>query len=637
MRTNSPRVHCSLWIVLFLIGPLAPHLHAVQVKLASSPSSPQPVGTNIDWTAAGSDSTPGVITYRFSVAMSGGPFSIVRDYSQSNTFQWNPSSSEGAYQIQVTARNNSTQATAQQTASFQVTSRVSHGSPTVSTTANPLVALFSAPACPVGSSMQVRFQQLSSSTSDVTSQKACNSSTSMNFYVAGMRALSTYSMHSETITGPAIISGPKLGFTTGSPGRSVPRTSVIRPLTPLDSTSEHVILAAQLATVASPIAVDFSGNLLWYYAAPGSTVTPLLTRPIPGGTFLLIMNGANSSDAATKKQILREIDLAGNTVRETNASRIREQLIALGLNSPCQAGSSLCLFNAFHHEAVRLPNGHTLALGGEEQIFPAGTQGSTSPVDVAGAMVVDLDENFQVTWYWSAYDHLDVNRAAILGEKLSLSCSGSQIAGDAGVQASCVVSGLPLYLATVANDWLHANSIYYIPSDGNLLVSLRHQDWVIKIDYANGTGTGDIVWRLGQDGNFTISSTDPYPWFTHQHDVGYELGGTQFLSLFDNGNTRRTVLPGANSRGQVLNIDETNLVVTLALNANLGVYSFALGSAQRLLNGNYEFLAGWLGVSAVTNQSIEVLPDGTLDYTLKMGGPNYRTFRMLNLYTPPEK
>ena len=36
------------------------------------------------------------------------------------------------------------------------------------------------------------------------------------------------------------------------------------------------------------------------------------------------------------------------------------------------------------------------------------------------------------------------------------------------------------------------------------MVSLRTQDWVIKIDYANGTGDGHVVWTLGQGGNFTI-------------------------------------------------------------------------------------------------------------------------------------
>ena len=63
---------------------------------------------------------------------------------------------------------------------------------------------------------------------------------------------------------------------------------------------------------------------------------------------------------------------------------------------------------------------------------------------------------------------------------------------------------------------------------------------MIKIDYANGTGDGHIVWTLGQGGNFTLVNTadpgDPSPWFTHQHDVRYINDTT--LVLFDDGNTR---------------------------------------------------------------------------------------------------
>ena len=50
-------------------------------------------------------------------------------------------------------------------------------------------------------------------------------------------------------------------------------------------------------------------------------------------------------------------------------------------------------------------------------------------------------------------------------------------------------------LTSPANDWLHANTIQYEP-DGSLMISLRHQDWLIDIDDANGTGTGNILWIM---------------------------------------------------------------------------------------------------------------------------------------------
>jgi arylsulfate sulfotransferase len=144
---------------------------------------------------------------------------------------------------------------------------------------------------------------------------------------------------------------------------------------------------------------------------------------------------------------------------------------------------------------------------------------------------------------------------------------------------------------------------------------------------------------LGQQcGDFAVQSSDPYPWFSHQHDAEYELNGTQVLSLFDNGNTRRALGLGRNSRGQVWNIDEVNRVATLSLNADLGVYAGGFGSAQRLTNGNYHFLAGYLPQvnGSIWGQSIEVLPSGLITFDLADQNASYRSWRMESLYNLPE-
>ena len=47
------------------------------------------------------------------------------------------------------------------------------------------------------------------------------------------------------------------------------------------------------------------------------------------------------------------------------------------------------------------------------------------------------------------------------------------------------------------------------PQDGDLVVSLRTQDWVIKINYASGTGNGRVVWKLGAGGNFKAIARTP--------------------------------------------------------------------------------------------------------------------------------
>jgi hypothetical protein len=173
-------------------------------------------------------------------------------------------------------------------------------------------------------------------------------------------------------------------------------------------------------------------------------------------------------------------------------------------------------------------------------------------------------------------------------------------------------------------------------ADGALLLSMRHQDWVLKIDYQDGRGSGEILWRLGKDGDFTIESDDPYPWFSHQHDVSFEAADPTRLDLFDNGNTRRTQNPQAFSRGQVLVLDEANRTAQIALSVPLGDFSMALGSAQRLANGNYHFEVGFINNPASprgqSSHAVEVTSSGDAASLLSLDAAVYRSFRMVDLY-----
>jgi len=284
--------------------------------------------------------------------------------------------------------------------------------------------------------------------------------------------------------------------------------------------------------------------------------------------MLAIQSGAAWNSITPVEQLIREFDLAGNVVRETNTGIIQRQLVALGANdggacesvpNPPPLGAG-CLAN-FSHEIVRLPNGFTAALASIEKIFPPGTQGNTSPlpVDIIGNRVVVLDTNWQVVWYWDSFKpddggaQLEINRRAPLNE---VCVSSQNFCGPVFLVSSAT--------APQANEWLHGNSIYYEPATGDLLISLRDQDWVIKVDYNNGAGSGKVLWRLGLDGDFTFKNiyNDPYPWFSHQHD-GIENGGSGPLTVFDNGNTRVAAPPiglgSGNSRGMALTLDQNNM------------------------------------------------------------------------------
>jgi hypothetical protein len=69
-------------------------------------------------------------------------------------------------------------------------------------------------------------------------------------------------------------------------------------------------------------------------------------------------------------------------------------------------------------------------------------------------------------------------------------------------------------------------------------------------------------------------------------------------------------------------------------NADLGYYSAALGTAQRLPNGNYHFDLGF--VTPSQSESVEVDPYAQSVYRLQIGAAMYRTFRLRDIYTPIE-
>lgn len=586
----------------------------MDVTFTSSLASPQLVGTSVTFTATATDTTAGTIDYRFNVSANGGAYQIVQDYDVSNVFTWTQSAREGSFNIMVTARNYKGQDTAAKIISFILTSRVtvSGGAPLVSTTPNPLVAYFSAPGCATGTNVRVRFAIPGSV--QRTAAMACTPNASSNFYVAGMLPNTTYTMNYELVKGSTLTSGPLLQFTTGSvdPTLTFPATSVV--LSPSTDPAQSVLLIDACTFNGPPYyfpyATNLAGQIIWYYPALAVATQPVPynMRPVTGGTILLLVNDPTKLNGG--QQLFREIDLAGNTIRTTSATRVSQQLLAIGKYS----------INSFSHDIIRLPNGHTILIASQEKIFPAGTQGSAAPVDILGNAIVDLDTNLQVAWSWSAYDFLDINRPAVLGE----TCTNQSV--------GCP----PLVLAPIANDWIHGNSLNYYPGDGSILFSSRHQDWVYKIDYGSGTGSGNVLWTLGLDGDFTMTgTTDPYPWFSHQHDAEFEQGGNTLLSLYDNGNTRISENPGENSRGQALILNQNAMTASLAANVDMGVFSIAVGSAQLLDNGNYHFDSGWISTTptTATAQSVEVTPAGTPVFQLNDATVTYRTYRMVSFYS----
>ena len=590
---------------------------SVSITLSPSLQSPQQLGASILWTATVNNAPPGHnYDYQFSAALQGSS-QIVRDFDVPSSFTWVPHTVEGTYVVSVVVRD----ITQMPYIVYPPVSQqyvllpwvTTPGGSIVNPTSHPLVALFSAGSCTIGHSIRVRFRQNGSQTSMTTNSVPC-SNNSANFLVAGMLPSSLYQMHWEEFANNFLNSGPDLPFTTGSLPRNFPvfHSQVLVPPSPHDA-AFPVILFQFVPPVgrpipAWPVATDLSGNVMWYF--PGEI---LMTRTETGGNFFS-MDDYN----------LDEWDLAGNLVLHTNPEILNEQLVALGY-------PQMTSFNA--HETVRMPNGNIILLGARDEsstIYQGGTQ--QNPVDILGDMILVLDHNMQLLWAWDSFAHQDLSREATLDD-LCFHNTGA---------------GCPAFSNnfTQANDWTHSNALQYT-ADGNILISERDQDWVFKVNYNNGKGDGTVLWKMGPYGDFKILNPpqtpcgDPnvYPWFTHQHDAsfGIQVNFLETFTVFDDGNLRVQQCGSGNSRGMVLNVAEKAHTVSIVTQADLGLYSLALGSAQLLIAPPSSIYAsfgnGLLNNPGHSAESVEVDLNGNIVYNMEVAGWSYRSYRMQDLYT----
>ncbi len=318
---------------------------------------------------------------------------------------------------------------------------------------------------------------------------------------------------------------------------------------------------------------------------------------------------SNKAPLTGQPNVFRVIDLAGNPLQETNVGAINDQLAQRGLRP----------IYGFNHDALPLPNGDLAVI--------AYTGDYTANPPVLGDDLLVLDQNMQVAWVWDSFRQMPYRPPTVPTD----TCGGHEAVGYA-----CPLPGGPP--STV--DWLHMNTINFTSGDNNLVLSLRDQDWVIKVNYNNGLGDGHVIWRLGPDGDFTLypvaSPNNAFPWFSHQHDVNY-LDSTT-LAVFDNGNTRclGAAHGTCDSRGQEYLLDEKAMSATLTLNVDLGGFSSAVGSAQRLANGNFYFDSGrQMTLSGqIYGQTTEVVPSGTPVYINQFPQQLYRAWRLPSLYSP---
>jgi arylsulfate sulfotransferase len=482
----------------------------------------------------------------------------------------------------------------------------------VTTTNNAQVAQYSI-SVPDGLSVFIQFSTDTSYNLKTWSVAAPSGGGSVPILVAGMRGNTQYHMRAvfqQTGTTNNVFTDADHTFTTSAyPATKIPSLTVT---TATGQTPQSGVELLDLLATGGPgrtqlhaVVSDLSGNVLWAYD-PGTSVSsfvgPNPIKLLPNGHFLINYSGNPDGQGS----VVQEVDLASNVVWQMTSAQLNAALAA----ATC-AGCNITVVGT-HHDFAILPNGHI--------VFIASTRRDIPGTSVLGDVIIDLDQNHNPVWVWNAFDHLDVNRR-------------------------------PMQFP----DWMHSNSLVYSPDDKALMMSIRHQSWVVKINYNDGAGDGSIIWRLGYQGDFALQSgttnaVDPVDWFSAQHDANFistTTAGTLDVLLFDNGNQRVLqanpfVLCGpattpCDTRVPVFHLDENAKTADITWVDKLAPeFSFFGGSARLLQNGNVEFdLCAATPLTAANAAIFEVTkttPPQTVWQMQIAGQFAYRGFRIPSLY-----
>jgi hypothetical protein len=316
--------------------------------------------------------------------------------------------------------------------------------------------------------------------------------------------------------------------------------------------------------------VDSAGRIRWYVRR-NTYVSDL--APQTNGHYTLSVGQIEPLAFGTLGYLsteYHELDVAGNLVRKWTAT-----------------GG----YPTDNHEILLTARGTALLMAFDIRTMDLSAMGGASNAQVLANILQEVDSRGRVLFQWNAFDHLSITD---------------------------IDPSVPIDRPRI--DWNHANAID-IDTDGNYLVSFRHLSEVTKID----SRTGTVIWRLGGVRNQFLFQGDTLK-FSFQHGVRRLPNGN--VILFDNGNGHNPQF----SRAIEYRLDEANRTATAVWTYRPApdVFSFALGLAQQLGNGNTLVTFGTAGTVH------EVSPTSDLVWTLTVP-PSYwiyRAYRIHSLYQP---
>jgi arylsulfate sulfotransferase len=259
--------------------------------------------------------------------------------------------------------------------------------------------------------------------------------------------------------------------------------------------------AQDSGTFGAIIAVDASGEIVWYYQPDHFVDHP---RRLRNGNFIY----------AGPDQTLFEVDVMGNLHGkwQTVLGAARRSVDAI----PVEA-------RRVHHDIFEMPSGNILVACLEIREYPDYPTSDKDPAaprepsKVVGDVIVEFARDGRIVNQWKLLDLLDPYRFGYGG----------------------LAKGNPRRGDTQARNWSHCNSVFYDAASDAIVLSIRRQDAIVKISRK----TGQLLWILGTPANWRSPWTEKLlrpigrlEWQYHQHDATVTPAGT--ILCFDNGNCR---------------------------------------------------------------------------------------------------
>ena len=279
------------------------------------------------------------------------------------------------------------------------------------------------------------------------------------------------------------------------------------------------------------------------------------------------------------------------------------------------------------HEIKQIPNGNYMAFLREYRQGPIppdnymteyfqslgfAADGITPELDWYGQKIVEWNEDREIVWSWSPFDHFTMDDYDNYGP----------------TWYDAFFSGQFEY------DWMHSNAFHFDEEESVIYVSHRHLSRITKISYPSG----EVLWNMGLPSEYMSSGDDHICsdlLFSFQHNIQLLDDGS--LLFFDNGNLSEMLLGDTAPRTRIRRvnvIEDSSCEVVWQYDLPLNLHGMGMGSVQLLDNGNYLIYTFGNGLNQAECTVMEVTSQEEILWKT-VANPNvawYRSYKIPSLH-----